>query len=107
MSGNNQEGGLVDPNLQKDSAALTLGYGSGGMDPILFTVPRGQDVDVSFFKIFATTHAVDIGSISQSSPFTPKFTEAKKRGVECKPFPAPKHWTSRTIPVVSRRTQIV
>ncbi len=79
-AGNNQERGKVDPNLEMGSAVLTLGYGSGGMNPIQFTVPGDQDVDVSFFKIFAMTHAVDLGSISQSSPFTPKFTEANKRG---------------------------
>ncbi|PBK76176.1 hypothetical protein ARMSODRAFT_1080291 [Armillaria solidipes] len=100
--GSNKKEGLVDTYLQRGST-LTLGFGSGGMSPIRFTVPDGQDVDVSFFKIFVTTQAVNLRSISQSPPFN----EAIKRAAERAPPPVPKDWASRTIPVVSRRAQIV
>ncbi|KAK0205134.1 caspase domain-containing protein [Desarmillaria ectypa] len=106
MSPNNkEEQGSVDTCLQKGST-LTLGYGNGGMNPFAFTVPDGQDVDVCFFKLFVTAKPVDLGSISQSSPFSDLRTRSS-----VSPAPSPPDltgsWASMAIPVVQRRAQSV
>ncbi|KAK0469386.1 caspase domain-containing protein [Desarmillaria tabescens] len=106
MSPNNkEEQGSVDSCLQKGST-LTLGYGNGGMNPFTFTVPDGQDVDVCFFKLFVTAKPVDLGSISQSSPFSDLRTRSSGS-----PAPSPpdltESWASIAIPVVQRRAQPV
>ncbi|KAK0194153.1 hypothetical protein F5146DRAFT_1183776, partial [Armillaria mellea] len=95
-----EERGSVDTCLQKGST-LALGYGNGGMNPFTFTVPDGQDVDVCFFKLFVTTKPVDLGSISQSSPFSdlrPRHTESPPSSPDLT-----ESWASIAIPVVQRR----
>ncbi|KAK0469283.1 caspase domain-containing protein [Desarmillaria tabescens] len=107
MSPNNlkkEEQGSVDTSLQKRST-LTLGYGNGGMNPFTFTVPDGQDVDVCFFKLFATAKPVDLGSISQSSPFSDLRTSRGESPVRSPPPDLTESWASITIPVIQRRAQ--
>ncbi len=104
MSPNNlkEEQGSVDTCLQKGST-LALGYGNGGMNPFTFTVPDGQDVDVCFFKLFVTAKPVDLGSISQSSPFSDLRT---RRGESPPSSPdLTESWASIAIPVVQRRAR--
>ncbi|KAK0451584.1 hypothetical protein EV421DRAFT_1044539 [Armillaria borealis] len=102
MSPNNkEEQGSVDTCLQKGSA-LTLGYGNSGMNPFMFTVPDGQDVDVCFFKLFVTAKPVDIGSISQSSPFSDLRTSRGESPAKSSPD-LTGSWASISIPIVQRR----
>ncbi|KAG7451529.1 uncharacterized protein BT62DRAFT_991060 [Guyanagaster necrorhizus] len=104
-SSNKEEQGSVDTCLQKGST-LTLGYGNGGMNPFTFTVPDGQDVDVCFFKVFVTAKPVDLGSISQSSPFSDLGTRRGESPASSSPD-LTGSWASTTIPVVQRRAQSV
>ncbi|KAK0469284.1 caspase domain-containing protein [Desarmillaria tabescens] len=100
IQGNSKQNTAIDTCLQGNST-LTLGFGSGGMQKVEFSVPDGQDVDVCFFKIFVTTKAVDLASISQPSPFN----EMIGRGAKRVPPSITDDWASTTIPVVLRRTQ--
>ncbi|KAK0500063.1 caspase domain-containing protein [Armillaria luteobubalina] len=97
--------GSVDSCLQKGST-LALGYGNGGMNPFTFTVPDGQDVDVCFFKLFVTAKPVDLGSISQSSPFTDLRTRRGESPTPSSPD-LTESWASIAIPVVQRRAPSV
>ncbi len=104
MSPNNkEEQGSVDACLQKGSA-LTLGYGNSGMKPFMFTVPDGQDVDVCFFKLFVTAKPVDLGSISQSSPFSNLRTSRGESPARSPPD-LTGSWASMVIPILQRRVQ--
>lgn len=58
----------VDPSLPI-GASLTLGYGSGGVEPLRFQLKEDQDIDVGIFKLFLTTTPLDLDSIKQGSPF--------------------------------------
>ncbi|KAK0223701.1 caspase domain-containing protein [Armillaria fumosa] len=98
--GNGKKNNVVDTCLLPGST-VTLGFGSGGMEPVKFLIPDGQEVDLCFFKIFVTTNAVDLGSISQLSPFT----ELIGRGAKRAPQAIEDDWGSRTIPIVLRRAQ--
>ncbi|KAK0194259.1 caspase domain-containing protein [Armillaria mellea] len=104
MSPNNkEEQGSVDTCLQKGSV-LTLGYGNGGMNPFMFTMPDGQDVDVCFFKLFVTAKPVDLGSISQSSPFSDLRTSRGESPAKYSLY-LTGSWASISIPIVQRRAQ--
>ncbi|KAK0236403.1 caspase domain-containing protein [Armillaria nabsnona] len=98
--GNGKKNSVIDTCLLPNST-VPLGFGSGGMEPVKFLIPDGQEVDLCFFKIFVTTNAVDLGSISQLSPFT----ESIGRGAKRVPQEIKDDWGSRTIPIVLRRAQ--
>ncbi|KAK0484890.1 caspase domain-containing protein [Armillaria novae-zelandiae] len=98
--GNGKKNNVVDTCLLPGSM-VTLGFGSGGMEAVKFFIPDGQEVDLCFFKIFVTTTAVDLGSISQLSPFTPLIGRGAKRA----PQAIEDDWGSRIIPIVLRRAQ--
>ncbi|KAK0451583.1 caspase domain-containing protein [Armillaria borealis] len=98
--GNGKKNSVIDTCLQPGST-VTLGFGSGGMEPVKFFIPDGQGVDLCFFKIFVTTNAVDLGSISQLSPFT----ESIGRGAIRVRQAIKDDWGSRIIPIVLRRAQ--
>ncbi|KAJ7730518.1 hypothetical protein B0H14DRAFT_2640221 [Mycena olivaceomarginata] len=48
---------------------FSIGLGDGG-PTISFSLPAGHDVDIGFFKLFATTVPVDFFSLLQDSPFS-------------------------------------
>ncbi|KIY72177.1 hypothetical protein CYLTODRAFT_450107 [Cylindrobasidium torrendii FP15055 ss-10] len=49
---------------------LIIGYGhGGGTQPSHFVLPDDIDTDVTYMKVFATSHYVDLSFISQISPF--------------------------------------
>ncbi|KAK0194258.1 caspase domain-containing protein [Armillaria mellea] len=98
--GNGKKNSVIDTCLLPGST-VTLGFGSGGMEPVKFFIPDGQEVDLCFFKIFVTTKAVDLGSISQLSPFT----ESIGRGARLVPQAITDDWGSRIISIVVRRAQ--
>ncbi|PBL03057.1 hypothetical protein ARMGADRAFT_573 [Armillaria gallica] len=98
--GNGKKNSVIDTCLQPDST-VALGFGSGGMESVKFFIPDGQEVDLCFFKIFVTTNAVDLGSISQLSPFT----ESVGRGAKRVPQAIKNDWASRIIPIVLRRAE--
>ncbi|CAE6403600.1 unnamed protein product [Rhizoctonia solani] len=62
-----------DPTLPRN-VPLTIGYGSGGQDPLMFGVSEGQDIDIDFFKLFVTTSPTDLQSFQQVSPFEGRTT---------------------------------
>ncbi|PBK84254.1 hypothetical protein ARMGADRAFT_615488 [Armillaria gallica] len=94
--------GSVDPCLSNNST-LTLGYGRSVMNPMSFDVPDGQDVDICFLKIFVATKAVDIGPIEQYESSGP---DVKQRSaVPLAPSPSDFEWASKTITIISKRSQ--
>ncbi|PBK98365.1 hypothetical protein ARMGADRAFT_1008792 [Armillaria gallica] len=48
---------------------LTIGYGAGGTVPHMYTLRKGQDVDVGFLKLFFSTEYMDLSGVVQNSPF--------------------------------------
>ncbi|KAI0319917.1 caspase domain-containing protein [Amylostereum chailletii] len=48
---------------------LTIGYGSEGADPYVYSLDPGQQIDVGFLKIFLSQSQVDLSWIPQPSPF--------------------------------------
>jgi hypothetical protein len=49
---------------------VTAGYGAGGGQYAFeFSLPDGQLADTGFLKLFVSTKFVDLGWISQMSPF--------------------------------------
>jgi hypothetical protein len=48
---------------------LTIGYGNGGVVPQAFFVPEGESTAVTHLKIFVSTTRLELGHISQGSPF--------------------------------------
>jgi len=58
----------VDAPLSPQKS-LTLGYGDGGVSPMRFFLPRGQEKDLGFFKLFLCTKPTYFDSIRQKSPF--------------------------------------
>ncbi len=49
--------------------SLTIGYGASGTVPYMYTLKKGQDVDVGFLKLFFSTDYLDLSDIVQGSPF--------------------------------------
>ncbi|PBL03060.1 hypothetical protein ARMGADRAFT_1003870 [Armillaria gallica] len=99
-----EEQGAVDIRLSKD-ALLHLGYGNSGMNPFVFTLPDGQDVDVCFFRFIVTLEPVDLGSILQLSPFldsTPRSLRIVSPSSDI-----PGSWASIVIPVIQKTAQAV
>ncbi|KZV93491.1 hypothetical protein EXIGLDRAFT_43125 [Exidia glandulosa HHB12029] len=70
---------LYKPNLSKTHpdpslparGSLTLGYGSGGIEPRVFFLSEGTNVDVAYLKVYVTSEPVDLSHIAQKSPFEP------------------------------------
>ncbi len=99
-----QKEGTVDASLKKDQK-FTFGYGKchDGVDPIKFTVPNGQDVDVCFFKFLVTMEAIDVGPITQ-----PEISLSILHGAEqsdpCTDFSnfSNFEWASEIVTVVSK-----
>jgi len=52
----------------KRGETFTIGYGNG-TPPLSFELEEGQDVDVSFLKIFFATRPIDMSDVAQGSPF--------------------------------------
>ncbi|CAE6454717.1 unnamed protein product [Rhizoctonia solani] len=59
--------GQVDAPLPK-GGNLTLGYGSGGLQPFQFSLGPDELVDVGVFKLFLSTSPVDLSSMEQAIP---------------------------------------
>ncbi len=49
--------------------SLTIGYGASGTVPHMYTLRKGQDVDVGFLKLFFSTEYMDLSGVVQRSPF--------------------------------------
>ncbi|ELU39050.1 mycorrhiza-upregulated peptidase C14 [Rhizoctonia solani AG-1 IA] len=89
-----------DPTLPK-GGNLTIGYGSGGQEPLLFSVTEGQRFDINHFKLFVTTHPTDFDSLKQESPFEGRGTVASSKVKEL--FNQKPLWDAFTIAVVQRQ----
>ncbi|PBK98277.1 hypothetical protein ARMGADRAFT_1008727 [Armillaria gallica] len=49
--------------------SLTIGYGASGTVPHMYTLRKGQHVDVGFLKLFFSTEYLDLSDVVQRSPF--------------------------------------
>ena len=79
----------------KDS--LLIGYGAGGA-PSRYTLKEDQTLDVGYIKLFISTHAVDLSSIPQLSPF---HSEARNVVSQMSRLPPPV-WDVITVAVIQR-----
>ena len=62
-------GGDVDPPLLRHSQ-LAVGYGNGGVDPLMFFFEGETVRDIGFFKLFITYSPANFRSLNQErSPF--------------------------------------
>ncbi|KAK0442694.1 caspase domain-containing protein [Desarmillaria tabescens] len=85
----------VDTCLEANSE-VTFGLANGMVRPLLFSIPPGQEVDISFIKIFVTTEPVDLRSILQ-----PSIEEGIQRGAMLRYVcDYIEEWASMTIPLV-------
>ena len=86
----------VDPPLRPEGS-LPIGYGAGGSPPSRYRLKPNQTLDVGYIKLFISTHAVDLSSIPQPSPFS-----GKARDVDhMRPLPTPT-WDVITVAVIQR-----
>ncbi|KAK0486537.1 hypothetical protein IW261DRAFT_1664882 [Armillaria novae-zelandiae] len=58
----------VDVSLPPGESMAT-GYGASGTVPHIYTLRKGQDVDVGFLKLFFSTEYLDFSGVVQGSPF--------------------------------------
>ncbi|KAH8793129.1 caspase domain-containing protein [Flagelloscypha sp. PMI_526] len=59
----------TDPCL-RPGGVLPVGYWSSGTGPRTFSLPDGQDVDVTYLKLFVSTRCIDLSSVEAISPFS-------------------------------------
>ncbi|KAI0028619.1 caspase domain-containing protein, partial [Vararia minispora EC-137] len=76
--------------------SLTIGYGAGGADPQEFYFEDNINLEVTYLKIFVTSHNVDLENIVQESPFT------DERGVFPKPVPLGELWDTVLLAIVQK-----
>ncbi|KAK0486539.1 caspase domain-containing protein [Armillaria novae-zelandiae] len=78
--------------------SLTIGYGASGTVPHIYTLRKGQDVDVGFLKLFFSTKYMDLSGVVQDSPFD----DDRQSGP-----PSPREslylWHTMCVPVVQTR----
>ncbi|KIY72174.1 hypothetical protein CYLTODRAFT_389056 [Cylindrobasidium torrendii FP15055 ss-10] len=104
----------ADPSIQPGQD-LTIGYGSGGAEPLRITPDRTHNpipkaylyddtkVDVSYLKIFLTTQYVDLAYMEQLTPFfTPPKTRRGRQVSAPKAMPIDV-WDTLTLAVISSR----
>ncbi|KAF8752570.1 Caspase domain [Rhizoctonia solani] len=89
-----------DPTLPRN-VPLTIGYGSGGQDPLMFGVPEGQDIDINFFKLFVATSPTDFQSLEQVSPFEGRTTGPDSKVMQR--FGESAQWDTFTMVIKQRR----
>ncbi|KAF8148655.1 hypothetical protein B0H34DRAFT_736447 [Crassisporium funariophilum] len=89
----------LDVPLKKEGGTLTVGYGLGGSPPFSYYLREGQDIDVGFLKVYASTKPVDLFMVPQQSPFE---TMHSRSGRPSKKEPIDV-WGTLLIPVVQRR----
>ncbi|PBK84033.1 hypothetical protein ARMGADRAFT_1088731 [Armillaria gallica] len=90
----------VDSCLEAYSE-VPFGLDDGMVKPLLFSIPPGQEVDITFIKIFVTAEPVDLRSILQSS-----VEEGVQRGADHERVSDyVLEWASMTIPLVLVKQQ--
>lgn len=57
------------PTLPKNGGYLTLGYGSGGVDPFTYRLEDDTDIDVGYLVFFIASENVNLSTIPQKTPF--------------------------------------
>ncbi|KAH8804061.1 caspase domain-containing protein, partial [Flagelloscypha sp. PMI_526] len=65
--------GEPDPCL-RSGGVLPVGYGSSGTGPRTFSLPDGQDIDVTYLKVFLSTKYIDLSSVVAASRFSERRT---------------------------------
>ncbi|KAK0486549.1 hypothetical protein IW261DRAFT_1456027 [Armillaria novae-zelandiae] len=77
--------------------SLAIGYGASGTVPHMYTLRKGQNVDVGFLKLFFSMEYVDFSGIVQESPF-PGIRGVRQSTPESKFL-----WDSMRVAVVQKR----
>lgn len=68
--------GMDSDALLLPNSEFPVGYGDSGARPRCFSLLKGEESDVSFFKLFVTSRPTDFKFLSQKSPFE----ASEKRG---------------------------
>ncbi|PBK66463.1 hypothetical protein ARMSODRAFT_1021270 [Armillaria solidipes] len=77
--------------------SLAIGYGASGTVPHMYTLRKGQAVDVGFLKLFFSTKYLDMSGIVQESPFT------ESRGGERAAPESRRLWATMCVAVVQKK----
>ncbi|KAK0234493.1 caspase domain-containing protein [Armillaria nabsnona] len=78
--------------------SLTIGYGTSGMVPHMYTLRKGQNVDVGFLKIFFLTEYMDLSGVIQRLPFEDVRHDVERRAK------TPRYlWHTMCVPVVQTK----
>jgi hypothetical protein len=80
--------------------SLTIGSRSSPSPPLSYYVEDGEDVDVSFLKVFLSTKYVDLSSVPQNSPFCELGGHRYVVQVQSKPKVV---WNSILVTIIQRR----
>ncbi|KIM25370.1 hypothetical protein M408DRAFT_26358 [Serendipita vermifera MAFF 305830] len=89
--------GRVDPPLPPHES-LAIGYGAGGAPPFKYFIPKGQEIDVGFIKVFLSSRKVDLSTVPQLSPF-----DNNGRGSDSVKGRPAGLWSTILITIVQRR----
>jgi hypothetical protein len=88
----------ADPSV-KAHGSLTIGYGAGGAPPQIFRLANGQEVGITYLKVFFTSRYVDLSWMKQGSPF-----EGSGREIFSSPFSPRDIWGTQQLAIVQRRS---
>ncbi|KAG8690068.1 hypothetical protein FRC11_014053, partial [Ceratobasidium sp. 423] len=91
--------------ILRRNGSLALGYGSGGMDPLVFGLHDRMDCDVSVFKLFVSTRPANFQSLQQNGPFEEPGMLSDSPIEEI--FGETSQWDTCTMTLVHRRYPIV
>ncbi|EDR13903.1 uncharacterized protein LACBIDRAFT_321574 [Laccaria bicolor S238N-H82] len=86
------------PTLTQGGGSLTLGYGSGGVNPFTYCLEEGSDIDVGYLVFFISSENVNLSTIPQETPFE----GPGRKSVQKKP-PAQLIYGTILVPIVQRR----
>ncbi|KIY72175.1 hypothetical protein CYLTODRAFT_418152 [Cylindrobasidium torrendii FP15055 ss-10] len=77
---------------------LTIGYGAGGADPLMFSVSpeNTTNVELSYLKIFLSTKPIDLSFVQQQSPFDQHRAGRKVQRI-------PDQWDALKLAILVRR----
>jgi hypothetical protein len=86
------------PTLPKNGGYLTLGYGSGGIDPFTYRLEDDTDIDVGYLVFFIASENVNLSTIPQKTPFEGPGRKSVRLAPPAKPI-----YGSILVPIVQRR----
>jgi hypothetical protein len=89
---------IADPSI-KPKGSLTIGYGASGVPPQRFRLVDGQEVGVTYLKVFFTSRYVDLSWMKQGSPFDGHGREMFSESLSLRDI-----WGTQQLAIVQRRT---